>query len=516
MIKQDDRLTPEGLYHAYVQCRRGKRHKADTQCYEMQLMDNLYAAHDAITAQAYTPALAMRFLAQKPKAREIYAAHFSDRVIHHWLVPRLEVLYEPVFVYDVYSNRKGKGIHAAVARLQRFMRQFAAQKGSTGYYMQLDIHNFFNSIHKPTLYALLKQRLHKLTQKGKLSEDYAYQLQWLVWCILKHSPTAQAENQSSATDWQRVPAHKLLENAQAGCGLPIGNLTSQFFANVYMNELDQFVKHQLKAKYYLRYVDDFILLAKSSSQLMRWQTAIQQFLAHRLQLALKAQVSPQPVTHGADFLGYICYPQHKQVRRRVIHHVHEKLLCFEKQHVLGSANAGWCVQLTWQSVQTLHAQLNSFFAHAKHAQSYHLLQKLFKRFMWLQLLFTWQYVKKVLSLTPLYVMYAPSFYQQCRKLQARYPHAHCMVQKGYEYIQLPKSTATVPATQATVCSQVLQVQVCEAGLQPKKYASTHKARHNTKHKAKHKPPKNNHSHRPLKRRFVSKLIIDQGVTLCMY
>jgi retron-type reverse transcriptase len=199
-------------------------------------------------------------MVDKPKAREIHAAHYRDRVVHHWLVPILEGLYEPVFIHDVYSNRQGKGTHAAVRRLRHFMRSVSRTGKGGGFFLQLDIRNFFNSVDRRILFSQLQQRLRKGVRQGKISEENAVLVRDISHIILKQDVGKESFMAAAAAEIGRIPPYKRLINAGPDRGLPIGNLTSQFFANVYLNELDQFVKHQLKCRHYLRYVDDFILL----------------------------------------------------------------------------------------------------------------------------------------------------------------------------------------------------------------------------------------------------------------
>ena len=156
-----------GLYRAYLDCRRRKRRTPSAQRYEMRLLDNLFQTLAALRERSYSPSPAIRFVAQGPKSREIHAADFADRVVHHWLVPRLERLFEPVFIHDVYSNRPGKGTHRAVRRLQGFIHGVRAG-GGEAWYLQLDIANFFNSIDRAILFRLLQQRLRKALRQGKI------------------------------------------------------------------------------------------------------------------------------------------------------------------------------------------------------------------------------------------------------------------------------------------------------------------------------------------------------------
>ncbi|MDP2100563.1 MAG: RNA-directed DNA polymerase [Methylobacter sp.] len=247
-------ISFRGLYLAYLACRRRKRRTANAQRYELRLLDQLYDTLTALQSRSYLPSPCIRFVAQRPKAREIHAADFSDRVVHHWLVPQLEALFEPVFIHDVYSNRQGKGSHKAVDRLQSFMHSV----GHGGWYLQLDIANFFNSIDRALLFKQLQWRLSKALKQGKINTAQASSLRWLSHVLLKHDASRQARYRGDPALLQRVPPHKRLGAAGVNKGLPIGNLTSQFFANVYLNPFDQFVKHELKCRHYLRYVDDCV------------------------------------------------------------------------------------------------------------------------------------------------------------------------------------------------------------------------------------------------------------------
>ncbi len=385
-------FTFRALYQAYLQCRRRKRRTFDCQQYEVCWLDNVFNTLSRLQQQSYQPTTTHCFVATRPKAREIHAADFSDRVVHHWLVPRLAALYEPIFIHDLYSNRDGKGTHAAVERLQHFMRSQALNllgfKNLEGLcFLQLDIHNFFNSIDRPILFKLLQKRLGKAVKQGKLEHQEAEVLRWLCHLLLKQDINADVQYIGRAQDFARVPPHKRFGALGKNKGLPIGNLTSQFFANVYLNELDQFVKHTLKCRHYLRYVDDFILLHPDPLQLQDWQQQISEFLQQRLQLQLKPQSKLAPVSAGADFLGYIVRPHYRLVRRRVVGNLYEKLQAWESAYISGSVRTGWRIKLYREPREQLRALLSSYLGHFQHAHSYRLIQRVFTRFAWLSLLF---------------------------------------------------------------------------------------------------------------------------------
>lgn len=323
--------TNQGLFRleqverAYRACRRRKRGAREVQRYERTLLDRLVTTTDDLAARCCQPSRSFCFAVSHPKAREIHAAAFGDRVIHHLLVPALEVWFVPGYIDDLYSNRVGKGTHAAVRRQAHFMR-CARRNGETpAWYLQLDVRNFFNSIDHAILLDLIQGRLARACPDAGQRND----LLWLEGKIIRGAN--QMINGGDPPLLARVPPHKQLAAAGPGWGLPIGNLTSHFFANVYLNELDQFVKHGLKARWYLRYVDDRVLVDADPARLQAWGEAIAAFLGERLHLTLKTPWRSRPVGDGADFLGYIVRPWYRLVRRRVIGHLDERLASYKRQ-----------------------------------------------------------------------------------------------------------------------------------------------------------------------------------------
>jgi hypothetical protein len=290
--------------------------------------------------------------------------------VHHWLVPQLEAVYEPAFIADSYANRRGKGTHAAVRRLQAFARQVDSGQGG-GWYLQLDVHNFFNQIHRPTLWAMLKRRL--------LREGVSTPALRATHALLRQPPLAPGVvHLATVAERERVPPHKRLANAPAGCGLPIGNLSSQFFANVYLDALDQFVKHELKARRYLRYVDDFVLVHADRAQLAAWQRRIERFLADRLRLSLQPEVRLRPLGDGIDFLGYVIHPTHTRVRPRVLTHAQAALRAFQAAHVTRRG-----LRATPAQLRAVASVWRSYEGHLQHADSFRLRKRLHTRFPWL-------------------------------------------------------------------------------------------------------------------------------------
>lgn len=363
-------VSLRSLYSAWRAARHGKKPSLDQMGFEARLLDNLLDIQRRLNGAHWFPMAPTCFIAQSPKAREIHAPTFADRVVHHLIVPELERVFEPVFVYDSFSNRVGKGAHAAVARLRGFIRQVDSGQGG-GHYLQLDIKNFFASIHRPTLWALLKPRMERAALPLVLKRAVHALLTW---------PIQRTGVNYACSDLERaaVPEHKRLENAARGCGIAIGNLSSQFFANVYMDRLDQFVKHTLKAPRYVRYVDDFVLVHERREQLEEWHARIVEFLRSELRLELKAGAKLLPLDRGIDFLGYVVYPKHAVVRRRVVGHCRAKLAEWESKYccagrITESREAREAVRSIWAS----------YVGHFSHASSFRVRMSIYQRFEWL-------------------------------------------------------------------------------------------------------------------------------------
>ncbi|MFZ2957241.1 MAG: RNA-directed DNA polymerase [Candidatus Ozemobacteraceae bacterium] len=226
----------------------------------------------------------------------------------------LEKIWEPIFIHDSYACRKNRGTHAAVERIQTFTRRATANGTRRAWFAQLDIEAFFPSIDRRRLLEIVLAKLKNP------------ELRWLAELLILHDPSIDPVFTCSHEKWRAVPPHKSLFTVAPGKGLPIGNLTSQFFANIYLNPLDQFIKHTLKVQAYVRYVDDLIFVHEDPDQLRVWFAAVSRFLGERLELKLNAKrCRIMPVSNGINAFGYIIWPSHLLVRRRTIQRCREAL-----------------------------------------------------------------------------------------------------------------------------------------------------------------------------------------------
>ena len=348
----------ENLLRCYYKCRKRKRYTLNAAKFEIHFEDELLKLQKELESHTYKPGRSICFVVTRPKPREIFAADFRDRIIHHVLVGYLEPIWEGKFIDQSYACRKGKGAHKAIKDLKRYISK--ATKGNTqkAYYLQVDVRSFFVSLKKRILFELIKKQVKNP------------EILWLTETIIFHNPTCNYYRKCQASLFDLIPDHKSLFKAAPNQGLPIGNLTSQFLANVYLNELDQFIKHKLKIKYYLRYVDDLVILSQNKNQLKIWRDEIDRFLQDKLKLKLHPQKQIlQTVNKGIDFVGFIVKPDYTLTRRRIVKNLKEKLWKINQN----------LAEITEEQRKQLLSTVNSYYGQFRHAKTFGLRQKLWQK-----------------------------------------------------------------------------------------------------------------------------------------
>lgn len=361
----------QNIYRQYLACRKNKRNTLNALRFEANQERELTALKEALVNRTYRPSRSVCFFATRPKLREIFAADFRDRVVHHILVDHLERIWEPIFIHDSYACRKGKGVHRGVLRLQGFIRKVTANGTKPAFYIQLDVKNYFMSIDKEILFSLI---LRKLDDEDAL---------WLCRVLIFHDCTDNYVFKGDSAFLGKIHPEKTLFHTQKNKGLPIGNLNSQFFANVYLNSLDQFVKRQLKCRYYVRYCDDFVLLSESREQLLEWKNRISAYIWKKLHIALNDKRQRlQPVCNGIDFLGYIVRKDYMLVRQRVVNNCKSKLREYQGRLVLESG-AFRRYHYDIPVLDQLLSVTSSYLGHFKMADSFRLCRALWEKFYFL-------------------------------------------------------------------------------------------------------------------------------------
>lgn len=302
----DSGYTFEKLVQAYFDCRQNKRSTDSALRFETELECNLLALHERLIDGRYRPGRSNCFVITHPKPREVWAAEFEDRVVHHLLYNEIAPYFIKRFIADSCACIPGRGTLYGAQRLEAKVRSQTQNWSRPGYYLKLDLANFFVSIDKRIVWLQLADHIPDLWWRN------------LAALILFHDPRDNYEYHGDPRLLDLVPQHKRLLEAPTLHGLPIGNLSSQFFANVLLNALDQFVKHVIRARHYIRYVDDFVLLHESAQWLNEAKAAIEAFL-----LTIELEINPrktvlQPIDRGVDFAGYVIKPWRTEVRRRTV------------------------------------------------------------------------------------------------------------------------------------------------------------------------------------------------------
>ncbi len=368
----------EKLYRAYLDCRKTKRKTINALKFEWNLERNLFQLQKELEAKKYRPGRSICFVIKRPSPREIFAANFRDRVVHHLLINEIENIGEKRFIFDTFSCRKNKGTHLAIERLKKFIRKVTENCDKEAFYAQLDISGFFMAINYNIFYSLFKKLIFKQNKSYQWKKDVL----WLAKIIIFHKPTKNYIIKGNPTLFKLIPPRKSLFHSGFHKGLPIGNYSSQFFANLYLNGLDQFVKRGLRCKYYVRYVDDLVLLDRNKERLKYLRDKINLFLKESLDLELNLNKTKlQSIDKGINFLGYFIKPNYILVRQKVVSRLKDRLYNANFADLSESGEAG-------ELKETL-AMINSYYGHFRHAFSFRLrrdiyeshLGKLKKRFL---------------------------------------------------------------------------------------------------------------------------------------
>ncbi len=273
-------ISLENLLEAWSEFVCGKRNRKDVQEFERNLMQNIIKLHRDLDSRVYKHSAYEAFNISDPKPRNIHKAAVRDRLLHHALYRKLYPMFDRTFISHSYSCRLSKGMHKALNAFQDFGYKASNNHTKTIWVLKCDIRKFFASIDQRILAEIIKENI--------ADQDICNLLSEIVGSF---------------------------NSGEEGVGLPLGNLTSQLLVNVYMNKFDQFVKHTLKAKYYIRYADDFVLMSPDKERLKNLVPVIQRFLWDKLRLQLHPhKISLKTIASGVDFLGWVHFPDHLVLR----------------------------------------------------------------------------------------------------------------------------------------------------------------------------------------------------------
>ncbi|NCC99701.1 MAG: hypothetical protein EOL95_08405 [Bacteroidia bacterium] len=354
------KIALQELFEAYFSCRANKRNTANAIAFEVDYESNLVQLYQDINNETYKIGRSIVFVVDKPVKREIFAADFRDRVVHHLVIGKLNQLFEKQFIHDSYSCRVGKGTHFGIQRIDKFIRQCSKNYTKDCYMLKLDLQGFFMSINKNILFAKLEQFI-----KEKYDQADKELIMKLCKQVIFNDPTKNCIVKGNKSDWDNLPQTKSLFHSQPNCGLPIGNLTSQVFANFYMDSFDHYVKHDLKIKYYGRYVDDFVIVHEENEYLKRLIPKLAEFLQAELQSTIHPKkIYLQHYSKGVKFLGTVILPNRIYIANRTKGNFYNAI---EAQNQIARDH-----KPTKEEQQTFQSSLNSYLGIMKHYKTYKL------------------------------------------------------------------------------------------------------------------------------------------------
>lgn len=348
-------LTMQSLFDAYYDCRKRKRNTMQSMKFEFEQEKNLFKLYDELKNGTYEVGKSICFVVTHPKPREVWAGAFRDRIVHHLIYNAVKERFENRFIKDTFSCIPGRGTLAGALRARDFAKRISRNYSEKAYYMKADISNYFNSINKTILVEIIRRYV-----KEKWIMD-------LIGQVINHDPRKNVFIKSRKELWEILPKHKSLFNALDNKGLPIGNLTSQFFSNVYLNPLDQFVKHTLKIKYYCRYVDDVLLMHKDPKYLNYCYVMMDDFLDRNLDLRLNPRKkNMNVVSRGFDFVGHVIKPNRMYLRTTIIKKSFNTIKRWERNKD----------RFSDEELTNFRNKINSYLGMLQHVNGYRLRKKI--------------------------------------------------------------------------------------------------------------------------------------------
>ncbi len=354
------------LFSAYFSARKNKRNTIASLEFELNYEKEILKLYQEIKNGSYKISKSIIFIVHSPVQREIVASSFRDRLIHHLIFSYINPIFEKKFIYDSYSCRKNKGTLFGIKRINKFIRSCSDNYNKEAYILKLDISGYFMSINKEILWNKIKNTL--LKNKDKCSFDF-YLILSLIKKIVFHNYTKNYIIRGNKDDWKGLPKSKSLFLSKNNCGLPIGNLTSQLFSNIYLNEFDHFVKRDLKFKFYGRYVDDFIIISNSKGKLKKSVYYIKKYLITELNLEInQKKIYLQSFKNGVSFLGVIIKPYRIYIKNRTKNNFYRKTISINKK--LKKMDIEKTDQLS------LISSINSYLGLLKHYNTYNLKKKI--------------------------------------------------------------------------------------------------------------------------------------------
>ena len=349
------------LYVAFLCAKRHKGNQPYVIRFEKHLMENLTELRDALWNRTYKPAPSSCFIIERPKKREVFAAQFRDRVVHHLYYNYTHEIYERTFIADSYSCVPERGTHYGINRLASHIRKASHNYTRKCYVMKLDIRGYFMHIDRQRLLEIATATLQKMAQKTDgIDIDF---LLWLTREIILLDPNENCHIVGSEDDWIGLDPAKSMRFVNTGKGMPIGNLTSQLFSNVYLNVFDQFMKRTLKCRHYGRYVDDAYVVSTDKAWLLSLVPDVQRFLSERLGLSLHmGKLIVTDIKYGVEFLGAFVKPYRTYASNDCLRRMERNIR-----------------NMSTKDADSVYRSVNSFLGVLSHHKTYRIRRRMFLR-----------------------------------------------------------------------------------------------------------------------------------------
>ncbi len=362
------------LFQAYYDARRNKRSTINALKFEMYYEKNLFELYEEIKSGKYKISRSICFISFDPVQREIFAGDFRDRVVHHLIYNYVSPFFERLFIHDSYSCRIEKGTSYGIKRLDHFIRSCSRNYTQDCYILKLDIKGYFMSIDHSILYQKIKETLNRFREKSDFDVDLVL---YLIHKIVFHDPTEHCIVKGEREDWAGLPKSKSLFYAGKNKGLPIGNLTSQLFGNVYLNDLDHFVKYRLGIRYYGRYVDDFVIVNSNKKYLKSIIPLLREYLQTHLLLELHPKkIYLQHFSKGVNFLGAAIKPYRIYIRNRTKGSFYKKIQ-YWNNFLIEKRRLG--TKFTKENTEQFLSSMNSYLGMMQQYNTYKLRKKMLEQ-----------------------------------------------------------------------------------------------------------------------------------------
>ena len=364
-------VSYEELYRAYLDCRKRKRMTHNALQLEIDENTNLYKLWKDLNYMRYEVGKSIVFCVDKPVKREVFAADFRDRIVHHLIINRINSILEDEFIENSYSCRVGKGTDYGIVQCKRYIEEASDNYNKNCYIVKCDLKSFFMTINKQKLYEKLINFIHD-KYKVKDERDYIF-MEYIIKLIVFNEPQNNCVMKQGWEHWDDLPKSKSLFFCENGFGIPIGNLTSQIFANFYLSEFDHYITETLGIKYYGRYVDDFFIITENKDESLKIIKLCRNKLASMGVTLHPHKLYIQPVSKGVKFIGAVIKKNRVYISNRTKGNFFWKMKQFSEYIDYLNRNG---IEPSYSEIEHFVTSVNSYLGFMVHYKTYNIRKKI--------------------------------------------------------------------------------------------------------------------------------------------